>query len=107
MVQGIEPIELLQPGPWRDLTATTPVRAGRKAWRGGSNGSSFELFEHGGSNGSGFELFEHGSLGMISYVYICRALPTTWNIVFNLLNKLPIDLILVAAQQLPLVTRPD
>ena len=111
---------MLQPGPWRDLTATTPVRAGRKAWHGGSNDSSFELFEHGGSNdssfelfehggsnGSGFELFEHGSLGMVSYVYICRALPTTWNIVFNLLNKLPIDLILVAAQQLSLVTRPD
>ena len=78
---------MLQPGPWRDLTATTPVRAGRKAWHGGSNGSSFELFEHGGSNGSGFELFEHGSLGMISYVYICRALPTTWNIVFNLLDS--------------------
>ena len=65
---------MLQPGPWRDLTATTPVRAGRKAW-------------HGGSNGSGFELFEHGSLGMVSYVYICRALPTTWNIVFNLLDS--------------------
>ena len=98
---------MLQPGPWRDLTATTPVRAGRKAWHGGSNDSSFELFEHGGSNGSGFELFEHGSLGMVSYIYICRALPTTWNIVFNLLNKLPIDLLLVAVQQLSLVTRPD
>ena len=44
---------------------------------------------------------------MVSYVYICRALPTTWNSVFNLLDKLPIDLILVAAQQLSLVTRPD
>ena len=78
---------MLQPGPWRDLTAATPVRAGRKAWHGGSNDSSFELFEHGGSNGSGFELFEHGTLGMVSYVYICRALPITWNIVFNLLDS--------------------
>ena len=89
---------MLQLGPWRDLTATTPVRAGRKAWHGSSNDLSFELFEYGGSNGSGFELFEYRSLGMVSYIYIYRALPTTWNIVFNLLNKLPIDLILVAAQ---------
>ena len=42
---------------------------------------------------------------MVSYVYICGALLTTWNIVFNLLFE--IDLILVTAQQLSLVTRPD
>ena len=27
---------------------------------------------------------DHGSLGRVSYVYICGALLTTWNIVFNL-----------------------
>ena len=42
-------------------------------------------------------LLRSGSLGGISYVYICRALPITWNIVFNLVFNLlfKIDLILV------------
>ena len=30
---------------------------------------------------------DQGDLGMFSYVYICRALPITWNIVFNLLDS--------------------
>ena len=68
---------MLQPGPWRDLAATTPVRAGRKAW-------------HGGSNGSGFELFEHGSLGMVPmsiYTGPCPPLGTSCSTCLIVTNR--------------------
>ena len=50
---------------------------------------------------------DHEVLGVVSPGYIYRSFPMSFLCVFNLLNKLPIDLVLVAAQQLSLVTRPD
>ena len=44
-----------------------------------------------------FESIEYRGLGAISYVYICRALLTTWNVVFNLLI---IDLLLATEQSM-------
>ena len=48
-----------------------------------------------------------GILGVVSHGYIYGDFPMPFLSVFNLLDSLPIDLLLVAAQQLPLVTRPD
>ena len=47
----------------------------------------------------------HGGLGIVSYVYICRAF--AHHLEHRVQLAITIDLILVTAQQLSLVTRPD